>query len=283
MKDIILDEELIKLTGKRKDRQDKLRDSMNSLYEDTRNKDLMREELNRNSENVFKEEINMNLRKESVEEMKCLNESAMLESDMVEDLFADFLCEAVVASLNIDKDLVAHNRAYTDDKVKAFFKATKGLMKFDNNVASEVVNSFKQATKRDTKKDIGKKEEAGFAKAYSHLEPLSMVVKEKVAKVIEEEKIMADLESQLEENIYAHDVDVRMTLFREMQIENVKEAVKEAEEAGKEIVNEDIMLISFYETVVDYTMLEVFNTLELLEFKEDNYTANKTRRYKSIF
>ena len=283
MKNIFLDEDLIKLTGKRKARQEKLRDSMNSLYEDTCNKDLMREELNRNSENVFKEEINMNLRKESVEEMKCLNESAMLENDMVEDLFVDFLCEAVVASLNIDKNLVAHNRAYTDDKVKAFFKATKGLMKFDNNVSSEVINSFKQATKRDTKRDISKKEEAGFAKAYSHLEALSMVVKEKVAKVIEEEKIMADLESQLEENIYAHDVDVRMTLFREMQIENVKEAIKEAEEAGNEIVNEDIMLISFYETVVDYTMLEVFNTLELLEFKDDNYTANKTKRYKNIF
>lgn len=49
MKNIFLDEDLIKLTGKRKARQEKLRDSMNSLYEDTCNKDLMREELNRNS------------------------------------------------------------------------------------------------------------------------------------------------------------------------------------------------------------------------------------------
>lgn len=278
MKDIFLDEDLMSLNGtRRKERRQRFQESMDSFYTEMNNKDRMRAELAKNNENVFMEEINMSLIKDDAKEKKFLNESAMLEDDMTEDLFVGFLCEAVIDSLNIDKELVDHNREYTEDKVKSFFKATKGFMNFSNTVTSDIIASFKQSTKR-----TAKHEAVGFASAYCHLEPLTLVVKEKVARVIEEEKVMADLEAQLEENVYAHDVDVRMTLFREMQIENVKAAIAEQEEAGKEIVNEDIMLMSFYETVVEYTMLEVFNTLELINFSTDNYSANKTRRCINI-
>lgn len=271
------EEELLSLNKgtKRREKRAKLYEGVVDILNELDDKQSMKSEVEKNNEAVFNEEVNQAVKNNKMEEAKVLNETSMLEEQVAEDMFVQFLVEATVESLNIDKQLIDHNQEYVSAKVKDFYKGVKHLLNFNNNVSADIVASFNKSARRVN-------EEVSFATAYSHLEPLSIVVKEKVARVIEEEKAMADLESKLEENVYAHDVEVRMTLFREMEIENVKEAVRELEEAGKEIVKEDVMLVSFYETVVEYTMLEVFNTLELLPFNQDLCINRKHKRFKEI-
>lgn len=267
------DEELVDQRGTITfDKRRKFREGVENFIDAKLNDERTINEVYKNEEEVLKEELNLSIydRFKADEELTHLNESTEVLAEGTEDLFVDILCETVIRALNIDADLVEDNREQITDKVKGLYQAFREEINLEGSQV--VVDLIGRCRECATTFDIDKHDAL-----YEEADNIAMIVKEKVATVIEEEKQMSKLEIMKEENQYSCSVDIKLTLFKEMEIENVKQAIKECGER-ENITKENLLLMSFYETVVDYTLLETFNTLRMLEFNNEMYNDSSRKR-----
>lgn len=272
-----LDQSLLMKNSKyKREKNARIREGISSFLESTFQEFETMQEAYKTNEKVLMEEVNVAVKdrytsKEDLalkalnEEMECLNESA-------EKLFVDLLTETVIRALNIDKVLIEDNKEAITEKVTGLFY---GLQEdIDLTKCGAVTTLIENCLECSKTFDIEKHD-----RLYEDIDNIALIIKEKVAKVIEEEKTMSDIEIKKEEDCYSTAIDIKLTLFKEMEIENVKQAIKEsAEDTNKE----DLLLMSFYETVVDYTILETFNTLKLVEFNPEMYKDNSRRKQRDF-
>lgn len=269
------DEELVDQRGTITfEKRRKFREGVENFIDGKLNDERIIREAYRNEEEVLKEELNMSIydRFKEDEEVSYLNESTEVLAEGTEDLFVDILCETVIRALNIDSELVEDNREQITDKVKGVYTAFQEEINFEGSqVVVDLVTKCRECA---TTFDIDKHDSL-----YETADAIAMIVKEKVARVIEEEKTMSKLEIMREENEYNCSVDIKLTLFKEMEIENVKQAIQECGDR-ENITKENLLLMSFYETVVDYTLLETLNTLRMIEFNNEMYRDTSRRRLR---
>lgn len=267
------DEELVDQRGTITfEKRRKFREGVENFIDEKLNNEKVIKEAYNNEELVLKEELNLSVydRFKEDEELTNLNESTELLNEGTEDLFVDVLCETVIRALNIDEVLVEDNREQITDKIKGVYTAFQEEMNFEGSqVVVDLVTKCKECA---TTFNIDKHDAL-----YETADAIAMIVKEKVATVIEEEKTMSKLELMKEENEYSSTVDIKLTLFKEMEIENVKQAINECGDR-EGITKENLLLMSFYETVVDYTLLETFNTLRMIDFNTEMYKDSSRRR-----
>lgn len=264
-----LDEDLLNLKGTTTyEKREKFLEGLENFIDSKETNDKTINEAYKNKELVLQEELNLafyerfNKVEEVSQEEIALKESALNNLNEANELFMDVLAESVVRALNIDEKLVEANRSEIVTKVKDFY--TEMADYIDLEASPVVYDLVKRCSASASSFDIEKRD-ALFEEA----DKIALIVKEKVARVIEEEKNMSKVELMKEENAYSTSVDIDLTLFKEMEITNVKQAIQEC--ADRELDKNTIMLMSFYETIVDYTLVETFNTLKMLHFNEEMY------------
>lgn len=260
-------------------RRRQLSENIEKYFEERMEYEKTLNEVHSNENKVFLEEINMNIMSDRQKEVNTiLNESAVKYNNSVEELFKSFFTETVIDALNIDSELINENRSNIIDKIHGIYESLKEEFSYDNILMSDV----------RIKCDKAIKENLNAFKTLDLLEEdirnISLIIKEKVAKVLDEESEISDIEIKNEEGNYDQVVLSSSTLFKELYMENVKSTVSEIESLNESTVysNDDIMESSYLETVVDYTILEALNTTRLIEFRdnfyEDSSRASKTRR-----
>lgn len=215
-----------------------------------------------------------------------LNESYKIVEENSLSIMKESFAKVVLESLPIDKDSINANESEIREKATGFIeKLHENANIFIESFLLEEVNSIsenivllKESTRiegnilnessslfeeENINEDLCKlNEENVFME-------LTETIKGKVKKVIAEEKLFAEaieLNEKGETN-----VNLFNTTFKEIQFENVKLALEECKGLNKE----DIMETAFYETVVDYTILEAANTMKLFETNDLFLKRNK--------
>lgn len=232
--------------------------------------------LEQNKNDLFLNEICNNAYSEIQKVETILTESDKITANSVNDLFKSFLIETVIDSLNIKKDLIDINRNDISNKIAGVYDALEEEFDFNNPVVSDVVTKCSKA--------INEKMNAFSILDYlaEDMEKVSSIIKGKVSKVLREEKEISNIELLKEEGNYSKPVDTTVTLFKEMLMTTVKSSLKEIETLNESYTNEEIMTASYLETVVDYTILEALNTLELINFNEESYLNCANRKVKNV-
>ena len=273
-----IDEELANIKGTvRSTRKNKLRMGIEEFIDNRLNNEKVITESYKTMNNVFKEDLDLSVRdtyynKEDAA-AAVLTEAANVLTEDTEELFLDLLSETVLRALNIGEKLIEENRAQITEKTKGFYKESIDIINLEGSQV--VVDLINNCRKSSTNFDIEKHDAL-----YEEVDKIALIIKNKVANVITEEKQMSKLEIMKEDEKYSTAVDIKLTLFKEMEIENVKQVIKEC--ADKTMSKENILLASFYETVVDYTLLETFNTLRMIEFNNEMY-EDRARKNKMRF
>ena len=258
------------ITFKKKRR---IADNIESFLDEKLNNEKSIKEAYRNKDEVLKEEFNINIKERFIKEEKTevLSEEAENILNDTEELLEDVLSEIVIRALNINEKLIEENREIITEKVKGFYELMEEHINLE---ASQLVINIVDKCKRCAESfDIELRESL-----FEDVDKIALILKSKVNNVINEEKILSELELLKEEENFSHPADVRLTLFKEMEIENVKLALKEAADNNRNLNKETILLMSYYETVVDYTMLEMFNTLKLITFETEMYKDQSRKR-----
>lgn len=267
------DEDLVDQSGTITfEKRRRFREGVESFIDNKLSDEKTINEVYKNEEQVLKEELNLSIydRFKEDEEITNLTESTETLTEGTEDLFVDILCETVIRSLNINDSLISDNRDQITEKVRGLYTELQEELNFEGSqIVVDLVGKCRECA---VTFDIDKHDSL-----YEDADSIALIVKEKVAKVIEEEKKLSKLEIMKEENEYSTAVDIKLTLFKEMEIENVKQAINECANR-KEITKDNLLLMSFYETIVDYTLLETFNTLRMINFNTEMYNDTSRRR-----
>lgn len=245
------------------EKKTRIQDGIADILNDRLNEETTRKAVRDNNDEVFKESLYMSAYEKNGTSLidELLSEETEEEVGAVEDIFLDVLSECVINGLNINEDLIEDNRAGIIEKVQGVYNAFKEDINLNGSpVVFDLVTKCDECSKTC---DIEKQ-----GALYEQAVEIGELIKAKVGQVIKEEREISNLE-KLNESAPTG-VDLRLTLFKEMEIENAKAAIKEYSEDSR-VDNESIMLMSFYETVVDYTILETFNTLKMLEFNKEMY------------
>lgn len=256
-----------------------LSDNIEKFLEESIEHEKTLNEIYANEDKIFMEEVNMNIMSKKEKEVNVLlNEATNKYNNSIDDLFKSFLSECTIDALNIESNLINENRTEIVEKISGVYDSLKEEFSYNNLLIANVKDKCKQAIKENLNafKILDLLEE--------DIKNISLIVKEKVAKVLDEESMISDIEIKNEEGNFNTTLNTSSTLFKEMYMTNVKSTVKELETL-QETVNyskDDIIESSYLETVVDYTILEMLNTTKLIDFKDNFYEdaprISKTRR-----
>lgn len=232
-----------------------------------------------------------------------LAEKAKIEKENTFNIFKETFANIVLESLPIDKQNVDNNREEIKEKVFGFVEDMREELVMNGILVEEVTNIAREGVMlvEQTKLSEGevltegtKLEEdtissniekvlfnnEAILETTGTISGLVEIIKEKVNKVLDNEKIFSEALLIKEEGKL--NVEMYDTLFRKIQIENVKLALKECEEGTS---NEDIMQIALYETIVDYAILEAANTMNMLNVNKEAWKQTKRvqRKIKPLF
>lgn len=223
------------ITFKKKRR---IADNIESFLDEKLNNEKSIKEAYRNKDEVLKEEFNINIKERFIKEEKTEVLSEEVENILkdTEELLEDVLSEIVIRSLNINEKLIEENREIITEKVKGFYELMEEHINLE---ASQLVINIVDKCKRCAESfDIELRESL-----FEDVDKIALILKSKVNNVINEEKILSELELLKEEENFSHPADVRLTLFKEMEIENVKLALKEAADNNRNLNKETILLM----------------------------------------
>lgn len=181
------------------------------------------------------------------------------------ELIEHFLFSVVNEALLVDKELKDLNKEYmtkqiagiTDYLVKAgeFVKFNESLT-MENVLESIEYHIDLMFQNKDNEENVKAVREAYQEDMKSYVEYVAESVKDKVADVVRKEQNIASVITESTDEIKLKD-----TLFKTIQLENTKMALKEEE---KSEVDETVMQRSFAESLFDYTLLETLNTLKII-------------------
>jgi hypothetical protein len=195
-------------------------------------------------------------------------------------LIEHFLFNVINEALLLDKDVKSMNKEYMTAQVKGVVGHLVQGGKF-NGVQSMTLQNVMESIDYHIDAMFKFKEDASqvevIRKSYmgdvqGYVGYVSEAVKDKVAEVLKTEKQFSTLVNESEEEFKGND-----TLFRTIQLENVKLAIKE-EEATE--VNEAVMSRAFAESLFDYTLLETLNTLQIIQLDEEQIRNGLSRFFK---
>lgn len=268
-----LDFDFINMQGsKALERHNKIQNGIDNILCEKINKQNAIDAVNKNKEEVFREEVQQGAFESNGTSIidSLLTEESIIEEQPVEDLFIDVLGECVINALNINEELIEDNRSAIMEKVSGIYEAFKE--EIDLTASPVVFDLVTKCNECNNTFDIDAQNSL-----YEEAAKIGELVKAKVGQVIIEEREISNLEMLEEES--GTGVDVRLTLFKELEIANVKDALSQYSENTK-MDKDSIMLMSFYETVVDYTIMETLNTLKMLEFNKDMYNTSARRPLK---
>jgi hypothetical protein len=195
-------------------------------------------------------------------------------------LLEHFLFNVINESLLLDKDIKSMNKEYMSAKVKGVVGHLVQGKNFDRiqsmtlqNVMESIDYHIEAMFKfKEDAEQVSVIRESYMNDVKTYVQYVSEAVKEKVTDVVKEEKQFSTIVNESETEFKGND-----TLFRSIQLENVKQAIKE-EEATE--VNEVVMARAFAESLFDYTLLETLNTLQLIQLDEQQLRNGLPRFFK---
>jgi hypothetical protein len=211
------------------------------------------------------------------EKRKTMLERAQFGKENDSLLIGHFLYNVVSEALLLDPEIKAHNKAYMEQQISAVtghlvqeghfetpesatMRAVLEAMEYhiDQMFQSKADESAVKSVRESYIENIG-----------TYVGYVAEAVKEKVAGVVAFEKDTAAVISESEEEVSLSD-----TLFKTIQMENVKMALKE-EEASE--ITEVVLERAMAETIFDYTLLETLNTLKIISVDGQQLRSGMSR------
>ncbi|AMS01295.1 hypothetical protein AR9_g211 [Bacillus phage AR9] len=195
-----------------------------------------------------------------------LIEKKQFESQQSKELLEHFLSSVVYNALPLDEDVKKLNKEYMTKQVKGITDNLISNGTFEmvkSTTMQSVMESIeyhieKMFPVKDNEEDVKIVSESFNKDIKTYVEYVSEVITNKVVNVVKTERDIAVAISESESPIKPKD-----TLFKNLQVQNVKMALKENE---KTEVDQEILEQAMAESLFDYTLLETLNTLRLVEF-----------------
>jgi hypothetical protein len=210
-----------------------------------------------------------------------LMEKARFNEENKQGLIEHFLFNVVNEALLLDKDVKNLNKDYMSSKIKGVVGHLVQGGRFDQIHSMTLQNVMESIDYHidamfKFQEDFGQVEsirESYMNDVKGYVGYVSEAVKEKVADVVKSEREFSNVVNESEKEFKGND-----TLFRSIQIENVKHAIKE-EEATE--INSTVMARAFAESLFDYTLLEALNTLQVIQLDEQQLRNGMSRFFKN--
>jgi hypothetical protein len=209
-------------------------------------------------------------------------EKAKFFAENVEELLEHFLFNVVNEALLLDTDVKSLNKEYMTQKVSGVVGNLVKGGKF-NKLPSATMKNIMESIEVHIDAMFAVKEDAEQVKVVresyinditGYVNYVSECVREKVAEVVKtEQKISTSINESTES------VDVPDTLFKAIQIENVRQAM--LEEQATEI-NDVVLAKAFCESLFEYTLIESLNTLRIVEFDAQQLRNGVGRFFKGV-
>jgi hypothetical protein len=209
-------------------------------------------------------------------------EKANFFAENVEELLGHFLFNVVNEALLLDTDVKSLNKEYMAQKVSNVIGTLVKGGKF-SKMPSATMKNIMESIEIHIDAMFNVKEDAEQVKfvreSYTndivgYVNYVAECVKEKVSDVVKtEQKLSASINESSEA------VDVPDTLFKAIQIENVRLAM--IEEQATEI-NDVVLAKAFCESLFEYTLIESLNTLRLVEFDGQQLRNGVGRFFKGV-
>jgi len=207
-------------------------------------------------------------------------EKAKFQSENQQELLEHFIFNVINEALLLDKDIKSLNKEYMTGKIHGiinhFIKAGafRELPSATMNGVMESIN-YHIDSMFDAKDDTEKVKivsESYMRDITTYIDYVSECVKNKVASVVKQEREISKAINESEKEFEGND-----TLFRAIQMENVRMALKE--ENATEI-NEEVMAKAFCESIFDYTLMETLNTLRIVNLDSQQLRSGVQRFFK---
>lgn len=257
-----------KAAKKRRDYVSKAQNILES-YETDR---TMEEALDEKKTKALKEDINNFTRVDHKRTIKYFDEAHQYEktyNEKFDEICKDLFFYTVYESLLVDDEIKSRNFQNIREECNKFFSdclAKNAISIKENSGFDDIVSTAMGYLKEDLDNETGVDTKNIIKRTVLSEDMLLFYatesIKLKTAECLKNEKKATVIKEQLEsEEKY---IDPSKSLFRALFESNIQKTIDESKNNNPDIIQD----ISMVETILDYTILETANTLQLADFRD---------------
>lgn len=244
----------------------------NNILESYETDRTMEEALEEKKAKALKEDINNFTRVDHKRTMKYFDEAHQYDktyNEKIDEICRDLFFYTVYESLLIDDEIKSRNFQNIREESNKFFNdclAKNAISIKENSGFEDILGTALNYLKEDLDEGMGIDTKNIIKKTILAEDMLLFYatesIKLKTAECLKNEKKATVIKEQLEND--EKFVDPSKSLFRALFESNIQKTIDESKNNNPDIIQD----ISMVETILDYTILETANTLQLADFRD---------------